>query len=384
MANEAPDELTASRTLANGAGADLRWMRTALALARRGLGAVWPNPAVGCVIVNAGRVVGRGWTQPGGRPHAETEALRRAGAAARGATAYVSLEPCCHWGRTPPCADALIKAGVRRVVVALEDPDPRVAGNGIARLRAADLAVEIGPGAEEAAELNAGFLSRQRLGRPLVTLKLATSLDGKIATASGESQWITGPAARERTHLLRARHDAVMVGTGTVIADDPQLTCRLPGLGLRSPARVVLDRRLRLPLSAHVIADARRTPSWVITLPSADHARREALLAAGAVVIAVDPDGEGGIDLAAALAALAERGITRLLVEGGARLAAALLRAGLVDRLAWFHAPLLIGGDGTPAIATLGLGALADARGFERMVAETVGADVMTTLRACR
>ncbi|MGH7115700.1 MAG: bifunctional diaminohydroxyphosphoribosylaminopyrimidine deaminase/5-amino-6-(5-phosphoribosylamino)uracil reductase RibD, partial [Stellaceae bacterium] len=253
-------------------------MRTALALARRGLGAVWPNPAVGCVIISQGRVVGRGWTQPGGRPHAETEALRRAGGAARDATAYVSLEPCCHWGRTPPCADALIKAGVRRVVIALEDPDPRVAGNGIARLRAAGLAVEIGPGAEDAAEINAGFLTRQRLGRPLVTLKLATSLDGRIATGSGESQWITGPPARQRAHLLRARHDAVMVGTGTVLADDPELTCRLPGLGHRSPLRVVLDRRLRIPRSAHVIADARQSPTWVFTLSGADPARREALL----------------------------------------------------------------------------------------------------------
>ena len=175
---------------------DLRWMQMALALAGRGLGAVWPNPAVGCIIVNEGRVVGRGWTQPGGRPHAETEALARAGSAARGAAAYVNLEPCCHWGRTPPCADALIDAGIERVVVAIEDPDPRVAGNGIGRLRAAGLTVEVGLRAEEAAEMNAGFLSRITLGRPLVTLKLATSLDGRIATSSGESQWITGPAAR--------------------------------------------------------------------------------------------------------------------------------------------------------------------------------------------
>ena len=340
---------------------DVRWMRTALALARRGLGAVWPNPAVGCVIINQGRVVGRGWTQPGGRPHAETEALRRAGQAARGATAYVSLEPCCHWGRTPPCADALIDAGVRRVVVAVEDPDPRVAGNGIARLRAAGLVVDTGLGAEEAVEVNAGFLTRQRLGRPLVTLKLATSLDGRIATGSGESQWITGPPARARGHALRSADDAIMVGTETVLADDPQLTCRLPGLGQRSPVRVVLDRQLRIPRSAAVIADARQTPTWILTLRSADAARRTALLAAGATLIDVDPDSDERIDLVAALAALGEGGITRLLIEGGARLAAALLRARLVDRLAWFHAPLLIGGDGTSAVAALGLDRLADA-----------------------
>src|SRR5689334_12557487 len=200
-------------------------MRAALALARRGLGSAWPNPAVGCVLVNDGAVVGRGWTQPGGRPHGETEALARAGEAARGATAYVSLEPCCHWGRTPPCTDALIARGVGRVVIALEDPDRRVAGAGIRQLCEAGLDVEVGLCAAEAAEVNAGFLSRLRNGRPFVTLKLATSLDGRIATGSGESQWITGPPARDRAHSLRATHDAIMVGTGTVIADDPQLTC---------------------------------------------------------------------------------------------------------------------------------------------------------------
>jgi diaminohydroxyphosphoribosylaminopyrimidine deaminase / 5-amino-6-(5-phosphoribosylamino)uracil reductase len=361
---------------------DLRWMRTALALARRGLGAVWPNPAVGCVIVNEGRVVGRGWTQTGGRPHAETEALRRARQAARGATAYVSLEPCCHWGRTPPCVDALIDAGVRRVVVAAQDPDPRVAGNGIARLRAAGLEVDAGLGAEEATEINAGFLTRLALGRPLVTLKLATSLDGRIATANAESQWITGPPARERGHALRAAHDAIMVGTGTVLADDPRLTCRLPGLGHRSPVRVVLDRHLRIPLSAGVIANARQTPTWILTLRSADAARRAALLAAGVILIDVDPDASGLINLIAAMAALGERGVTRLLVEGGARLAAALLHARLVDRLAWVHAPLLIGGDGTSAVAALSLDRLADAPGFERLSVARLGDDVLTTFRA--
>jgi len=357
-------------------------MLTALALARRGLGAVWPNPAVGCVIINEGRAVGRGWTQPGGRPHAETEALRRAGQAARGATAYVSLEPCCHWGRTPPCADALIDAGVRRVVVAVEDPDPRVAGNGIARLRAAGIAVGVGFGVEEATEINAGFLTRLALGRPLVTLKLATSLDGHIATSGGESRWITGPQARERGHALRVAHDAIMVGTATVVADDPQLTCRLPGLGQRSPVRVVLDRQLRIPRSAAVIADARQTPTWILTLRSADAARRTALLAAGATLIDVDPDSNERIDLVAALAALGERGVTRLLIEGGARLAAALLRARLVDRLVWFHAPLLIGGDGIPAVAALGLDRLGDAPGFERLSVAGVGDDLLTTFRA--
>jgi diaminohydroxyphosphoribosylaminopyrimidine deaminase/5-amino-6-(5-phosphoribosylamino)uracil reductase len=361
---------------------DLRSMRAALALARRGLGSVWPNPSVGCVLVKQGRVVGRGWTQPGGRPHGETEALRRAGEDARGATAYVSLEPCCHWGRTPPCVEALIAAGVQRAVVALEDPDPRVAGQGLHRLKAAGLDVETGLCAAEAAEVNAGFFSRLRLGRPFVTLKLGTSLDGRIATASGESQWITGPPARERAHALRAVHDAIMVGTGTALADDPQLTCRLPGLAHHSPVRVVIDRHLRMPPTMQLVASAREVPTWVLTSLSADPLRRQALADGGVTLIEIEGDSNGDIDLATALAALGERGITRLLVEGGGRLAAALVRARLVDRLVWVHAPLLIGNDGVPAIADLGLEVLADAPHFERLSTETVGDDVLTIFRA--
>src|SRR5712691_8136121 len=360
-------------------GGDTAAMRAALALARRGLGTVWPNPAVGCVIARDGRVVGRGWTQPGGRPHAETEALARAGEASHGATAYVTLEPCCHWGRTPPCADALIAAGVRRVVVALEDPDPRVAGGGLARLRAAGITVETGLGAAEAAEINAGFFQRVRSGRPLVTLKLASSLDGRIATASGESRWITGPPARDYAHLLRAMHDAILVGTETVLADDPQLTCRLPGLGKRSPVRVAIDRQLRIPPGARLIAEARSAPTWLVTLPSADPERQQALRDAGVDIIAADPDEAGQIDLAVALGLLGERGLTRLLVEGGGRLAASLLRGGLVDRLAWFHAPLLLGGDGIPAVAALGIDALADMPRFERIEIQPVAVDTLST-----
>jgi diaminohydroxyphosphoribosylaminopyrimidine deaminase/5-amino-6-(5-phosphoribosylamino)uracil reductase len=380
MAIEEPADVTTSPS---DRGFDLRSMRAALALARRGLGTVWPNPAVGCVIVNRGRVVGRGWTQPGGRPHGETEALRRAGEAGRGAIAYVSLEPCCHWGRTPPCTDALIAAGVRRVVVALEDPDQRVAGEGLRRLRAAGLDVETGLCATEAAEINAGFFCRLRLGRPLVTLKLATSLDGRIATRRGESRWITGPPARARAHALRAVHDAIMVGSGTVLADDPQLTCRLPGLGHRSPVRVVIDRHLAIPPSARLIAEARQVPTWVLALSSADPVRRQALLGSGVMVIEVDPDTEGGIDFESALIALGERGVTRVLVEGGGQLAAALVRARLVDRVAWFHAPLLIGGDGIPAIAGFGLEVMTDAPRFERLTTETIGDDLLTIFRAC-
>jgi diaminohydroxyphosphoribosylaminopyrimidine deaminase/5-amino-6-(5-phosphoribosylamino)uracil reductase len=355
-------------------------MRAALALARRGLGTVWPNPAVGCVIVKQGRVVGRGWTQPGGRPHGETEALAHAGEAARGATAYVSLEPCCHWGRTPPCADALIAAGIARVVVPVEDPDPRVSGGGLARLRAAGIAVETGLRAEEARALNAGFFQRIRDGRPLVTLKLATTLDGRLATRAGESRWITGETARARAHLLRAEHDAVMVGSNTVLVDDPTLDCRLPGLGPRSPVRIIVDSRLRLPLTARVVADAGRVPTWIVTLAGADAARQEAFRSCGVELVAVGPDEAGAADLGAALGELARRGLTRVLVEGGAVLAASLLRAGLVDRLAWFRAGKIIGGDGIPAVAPFGLERLAAAPSFKRLSIETVGEDVLEML----
>jgi diaminohydroxyphosphoribosylaminopyrimidine deaminase/5-amino-6-(5-phosphoribosylamino)uracil reductase len=359
---------------------DLRHMRAALGLARRGLGSVWPNPAVGCVIVKEGRVVGRGWTQPGGRPHGETEALARAGEASRGATAYVSLEPCCHWGRTPPCTDALIAAGVARVVVPLDDPDPRVSGQGIERLREAGIAVETGLCAEEAAELNAGFFRRIAEGRPLVTLKLATTLDARIATHTGESRWITGETARARAHLLRASHDAVMVGSNTVLVDDPLLTCRLPGLAERSPVRIVVDGRLRLPLTARLVAEAKHPPTWLVTLEGGDELRLAAFRDCGVEVIEVPADAAGAVDLGAALRSLGERGITRILAEGGAMLAASLLRAKLVDRIAWFRAGSLVGGDGVPAVIGFGVDRLADAPRFRRRFIEAIGEDVVETL----
>ena len=359
---------------------DAAHMRAALALARRGLGQTWPNPAVGCVLVREGRVVGRGWTQPGGRPHAETEALARAGAEARGATAYVSLEPCCHWGRTPPCTEALIAAGVARVVLAIEDPDPRIAGGGAAQLAAAGVAVESGLGAEAAREINAGFFSRVKRGRPLVTLKLATSLDGRIALANGESRWITGEPARARAHLLRATHDAVMVGSNTVLADDPQLTCRLPGLEGRHPVRIVVDGRLRVPLTARLVAEAGEAPVWFLVRPDVDEARSTAFAGCGVTLIAVPLTASGELDLAAALAELGRRGLTRLLVEGGGGLAAGLFAADLIDRLAWFRAPSVLGGEARPAVGPLSLTVLAQAPRFTRQGLETLGKDVLETL----
>ncbi|KIL98785.1 Diaminohydroxyphosphoribosylaminopyrimidine deaminase / 5-amino-6-(5-phosphoribosylamino)uracil reductase [Paramagnetospirillum magnetotacticum MS-1] len=358
---------------------DLGHMRAALALARRGLGTVWPNPAVGCVIVRDGRVVGRGWTQPGGRPHAETEALAMAGRAANGATVYVTLEPCAHHGKTAPCADALIAAGVSRVVVAVQDPDSRVAGKGIDRLRVAGIPVTEGVLHAEASELNAGFFLRINTGRPLVTLKLATTLDGRIATHTGESRWITGEQARAAAHLLRAETDAIMVGSGTALHDDPDLTCRLPGLVERSPVRVVVDGRLRLPLTSRLVSTANEVPTWLLTLEDCDSDRREAYEDAGVDVVEVSPGPDGAVDLELALQALGESGVTRVLVEGGAHLSAALLRAGLVDRMVWFRAPRLMGGDGLPAAVSFGIDHLAQTPHFERVEIRALGDDVMET-----
>jgi diaminohydroxyphosphoribosylaminopyrimidine deaminase/5-amino-6-(5-phosphoribosylamino)uracil reductase len=352
-------------------------MATALGLARRGLGNVWPNPAVGCMIVNGGRVVGRGWTQPGGRPHAETEALARAGALAKGSTVYVTLEPCSHSGQTPPCADALIAAGVARVVAAVEDPDPRVSGSGISKLRDAGIAVELGLCRDEAVELNAGFFMVMAEGRPLVTWKAATTLDGKIATHTGESQWITGEAARARAHYLRATHDAVAIGIGTALADDPELTCRLPGLEPASPIRIVVDGRLRTPLTSRIVSTAEIVPSWFITRTDAPEERRDMLLRAGVDVIPIEP-GEGDRPrLRPALAELAKRGITRLLVEGGSQLAAALLSESLVDRIAWFRAARVFGGDGLNASAAFGVEHIADAPTFLHRGSVACGIDTL-------
>jgi diaminohydroxyphosphoribosylaminopyrimidine deaminase/5-amino-6-(5-phosphoribosylamino)uracil reductase len=358
---------------------DRRFMGLALALARRGLGQTWPNPAVGCVLVKDGVVVGRGWTQKGGRPHAETEALKRAGAAAKGATSYVTLEPCSHHGQTPPCAEALIAAGISRAVVATTDPDARVDGKGNAMLREARIAVDEGLRKAEADEINAGFFLRVREGRPLVTLKLATTLDGRIATKTGESRWISGAASRRRAHLMRAQHDAVLVGSNTVAADDPELTCRLPGLFARSPVRVIFDARLNLPPTAKLVTTARVTPTWIVVRPDAARDRVRALEDAGVTVIQREPNPAGHTDAPDALRELAARGITRVLCEGGSGLAASLLRAGLVDRLAWFHAPRVMGGDGLEATAALGVEALAQAPGFRRTALEAIGEDVLET-----
>lgn len=336
------------------ADADSRFMRLAIDLGKRGLGRVWPNPAVGCVIVRDGVIIGRGWTQPGGRPHAEVRALAQAGAAARGATAYVSLEPCAHTGQTPPCASALIAAGVGRVVTALTDPDPRVSGQGHAMLRAAGIEVREGVEGAAAALANAGFLLRVIQKRPMVTLKLALTLDGRIATAAGVSRWITGPQARRAVHLLRARHDAVIVGAGTARADDPDLRVRDLGI-VHQPVRVVADSRLGVCPCGRLGTSARQSPVWMLHGPQAPLAARNDWQRAGATLIAGVQDGLGRLDIADALERLAERGITRLFCEGGGGLAASLMRMGLVDEMVVFSAGHVFGADGIAGLGGLGV-----------------------------
>jgi diaminohydroxyphosphoribosylaminopyrimidine deaminase/5-amino-6-(5-phosphoribosylamino)uracil reductase len=352
-------------------------MRAALALARRSLGRTWPNPAVGCVIVRDGRVIARGRTQEGGRPHAEADAIAHAGGPLKGATAYVTLEPCSHHGRTPPCADALAAAGVARVVSALEDPDPRVRGQGHARLKEAGIAVDVGEGASQSAEINAGFLLRVKEGRPLFHLKLASSLDGRIATASGESKWITGEAARADGQRLRATHDAILVGGGTALADDPELTCRLPGLAGRSPVRIVLDSKARLAPTSKLAMTARRVPVWLVCTSAAPASAREVLQEAGVEIVEVMAGGDGRVDVAAAGQVLGARGLTRVLVEGGGQVAAAILKAGLVDRISSYRAGLVLGGDGRSAVGELGVNRLDFAPRFRLVSARSLAGDTL-------
>ncbi len=360
--------------------ADLRFMQLALALGRRGLGRAWPNPAVGAVVVKDNIIVGRGWTQPGGRPHAEAEALARAGDAARGATLYVTLEPCSHVGRSTPCADAIIAAGIARVVSSIEDPNPDVAGQGHARLRAAGIAVDIGLGAAEAAHDHSGHFRRIRDKRPHVILKLAVSSDDKIGAAGRKAVNVTGEAAQTRVHLLRAQCDAILVGIGTVMSDDPLLTCRLPGMEARSPVRVVLDRALRIPGDSRLVHSARATPLWVMTSGLSEAPAAMKLGAAGAQVmrVATSATPPPGLDLAAVLHALAEKGITRLLVEGGARVASSFVRADLVDEIWLLQGPDPIGERGVPALDALPLSAITQSPAFKSRASESLQSDTMT------
>lgn len=354
-------------------------MRHALRLAARALGHVWPNPAVGCVLVKDNIIVGRGHTQPGGRPHAETMALAQAGAQARDATAYVTLEPCAHQGRTPPCAKSLIDAEIARAVIATEDPDPRVNGQGIAMLRAAGISVTTGVEESAARLQHNGFFSKTTLGRPHIALKIATSLDGRIASAKGESQWITSPQSRQFAHRLRAHYDAILTGSGTLLADDPTLTCRLPGLESQSPVRILIDRRFRIEPHHKLCQSARQAPLWIVTAESlipAQMAKFTEIQSLGAEIIPLP-----SADLPTILRMLARRGITRLLVETGAELATAFLAEDLVDELWWFTAPFTLGGAAASSLTQAHQPSLVDATRFQPVASQSLGPDHLWHLR---
>ena len=350
-------------------------MALALSLGRRGWGNTWPNPAVGCVVVSDGMIVGRGWTAPSGRPHAETQALAQAGDAARGADVFVTLEPCAHQGQTPPCAQALIDAGVARVVVAVGDTDDRVAGRGFAMLRDAGIKVVTGILEAQARQDNIGFFSRVEQGRPMVTLKLASSFDGRIATATGESQWITQGAARRVVHAMRASHDAVMVGGGTVRADDPTLNVRDMG-AVRQPARVVVSRRLDIPLTGKLAQTAADVPLILCHGADAPGMLQDAWRGMGAVMLPCTVRGTQ-LDMSDVLQQLGAHGLTRVFSEGGSAIAASLLRADLVDHLIGFTAGVVIGAEGLSGIGPMGLARLGAAPRFDLVETQAVGPDVL-------
>lgn len=351
------------------------FMRRALTLAKRGFTA--PNPMVGAVLVKDGRIVGEGYHRRAGMPHAEVEALRQAGETARGATLYVTLEPCSHWGRTPPCADAIIEAGVRCVYAAMQDPNPLVSGNGFARLREAGVEVHVGTLEEQARQLNEIFVKYHTTGMPFVTVKAAMSLDGKIATCTGNSKWITEEPARRLAHRLRARHDAVMVGIGTVLQDDPLLTVRLPRL--KEPPRrlrIVVDSRLRCPEEAQVLR-VEEAPTLVATTDAAPPDKVARLRERG-VEVEILPTGEGGVDLCALLRALAARGVTGVLCEGGGTLIASLFAQRLVDKVVFFYAPRILGGRDAPtAVEGAGFSRMEESLRLDRVYWRKVGRDLM-------
>lgn len=355
---------------------DQKWMRSALVMASKGDGLTAPNPSVGCVIVADNGLIGRGVTASGGRPHAETEALADAGQAANGATAYVTLEPCAHTGKTPPCAQALIDAGISRVVVGLTDPDERVSGQGIARLKASGIAVTSGVLASDIRRQLAGYLKVRQHGRPYVTVKIASSQDGRIALKDGTSQWITGANARRYVHELRSRHDVIMTGMGTVRADNPMLNCRLEGV-THHPLRVIMTSDAGLDPASRIAQSAKDIPTLCITGQDAGHSASPTDQIDGVSVITVARDTDGRPDMMNALSVLAKQGMTSVLVEAGGILLASMMRQGLVDRLIWIKAPMVIGGDGIAAIEALDLTSLDKARGFEAVHQQMMGEDMV-------
>ena len=349
--------------------ADIHHMKSALAIAGRGVGRVWPNPSVGCIIVKRGVVIARARTADGGRPHAETIALEQAGAAAKGATLYVSLEPCTHHGQTPPCLDAIIDAGISRVVIGAIDVDKRVSGKATKLLEDANISVTQGILEGECNALNIGFIKRVTQNRPFITLKAACTIDGKIACSSGESKWITGELARRSVHQLRSRHDAILVGKGTVIADDPILTSRTSGLA-HNIVRVILDSKLNTPADCNLVKSAKDHPLWLLHNCAAKDYGEDAVL-----------HQVNCHDLNAVLKLLADQGVTRLLVEGGAKIHAAFLRENLCDELLLYRAPTIIGNEGISVVNDMNIKKLADRHDFTLSSVQAIGSDILETYK---
>ena len=358
---------------------DERYMALAISLGRRNLGQTSPNPSVGCVLVKNDVIVGRGYTAPGGRPHAETQAIKQAGSVANGSTAYITLEPCSHEGKTPPCAQALVEAGVKRAVIATIDPDKRVNGKGISILEAAGIEVKVGVLAEQASLDHAGFFSSQSDCRPWITLKLATSIDGKIATSKGDSKWITGSSARHFVHNMRRKHDAIMVGSGTVISDDPSLNVRDLGTCIQ-PYRIVVSSNLEIPVKSNLTKTIYEQPVWIFHSNEASDERKRKWLDLGAQLFECQVD-NFGISMKDIMQKISDKGITRLLCEGGGKLAASLMRSELVDVIVTFHGGLAIGADGFSSIGDLGIYSLSDAKRWRLNQTLSFGADVLNIWR---
>lgn len=364
---------------------DSHFMRHAIAIANMAIGTTAPNPTVGCVIVKDNKIIASAHTARNGRPHAETLALLDAGDAAKGATAYVTLEPCSHYGQTAPCATSLIKAGIKRVVIATTDPFPEVNGNGIRMLQDARIEVVTSICENEAKQQNEGFFSVQQKGRPFITLKTATSLDGKIALQNGTSKWVTGEESRNYVHLMRSKHDAVITGIATIMADNPTLNCRLPGMEDRNPVRVALDTNLSIPIDSQLVQTAKNIPCWIITIKetlAAQPDKLKMLEQAGVKIIAVRTAGNGKVCMEDAMVKIAENGINSAMIEAGSAINTAALRFGLIDRIAWFRAPLIIGKEGLPAFGDIQLETLIDAGKFTIVSCKNIGNDTLEILNS--
>ena len=360
---------------------DAKWMEIALRLADRNIGNVCPNPSVGCLIVNGARIVGRGWTQAGGWPHAEVMALEQAGEKSAGATVYTTLEPCSHFGKTPPCSDALISARIKRLVGAMRDPDPRVDGEGFSKLRDAGIEVVEGILESEATELNRGFIARVTRNLPFVTLKMAMSIDSRTATKTGDSKWITGEKARYSSHFLRSKHDAILTGIGTVLADNPILNTRISGLGNRSPTRIIMDTKLRLPVDSQIVSTATEYKTIIFTTGEAEKSKKRHIESFGLQVVTLTGNKSGRVSLIETLEVLAAKGINSVLVEGGGTLNTEFLRSDLIDEFLVYRAPIVLGGDGKAAVEALGISDLSAGATFERTEIASIGTDVVETYK---